>query len=181
MIQQPKYEIGQKVWVGHGWYGDKSVVCPDCKGTMVWRVTTPVGESFDVPCSTCYSGYQATGRVSVYGPSVSVREMTVGSVRVDTHDKRPISYMMEETGVGGGQIHCEGAVFQTEQEARTYAEAESAEQVRRAILHNAEQMAGRKKNRSESWKFRKIAELRKEIALLESAIRLAKEAEKEAQ
>jgi hypothetical protein len=37
--------------------------------------------------------------------------MTVGSVRIDTADDRPVSYMMEETGVGSGTIHYSENVF----------------------------------------------------------------------
>jgi len=64
---------------------------------------------------------------SEFAPSVEV--LTIGSVRVDTHDiEHPVSYMCRETGVGSGQIHCEADLFHTREEAQAAAEAKAKAQ-----------------------------------------------------
>lgn len=46
-----------------------------------------------------------------------VRELTIGSVRIDTAGKEPISYMCSETGIGSGNVYPESYFYATRVEA----------------------------------------------------------------
>ncbi len=114
---QPKYAIGDSVYGAHAaWLPDK-VACPDCLGSAKWSVTTPAGETFEVRCHTCNEGWESSGKVRVYDWRPTVQALTIGSVRMDTNDENPISYMCKETGVGSGTIHHEKKLFLTYDEA----------------------------------------------------------------
>lgn len=127
MLPHPKYDIGQVVFKGHAYYGERRETCPDCLGRKEWSVATPAGETFSTPCNTCNEGYFSVGTIRRYGEQASVQEVTIGSVRLDTNDDRhPVSYMCLETGVGSGQVHYEDSLFLTADEARNYANAQAA-------------------------------------------------------
>jgi hypothetical protein len=55
----------------------------------------------------------------------ATRQLTIGSVRVDTEDEDPITYMANETGVGCGYIHNEKDLYETRELAIAAAEAEA--------------------------------------------------------
>lgn len=113
----PKYEINQEVYGAHAYWLPDNVTCPDCLGTTNWSVTTPAGETFQVRCHTCNEGWYSSGKVRVYSYRPQVERLTIGSIRIDTNDEKPISYMCVETGVGSGTIHHEETLFPTYDEA----------------------------------------------------------------
>lgn len=123
---QPKYNIGDTVWSGLSGWMETFIKCPDCLGEKLWQVTTPTGEQFEVPCNTCMRGYFCTGEIGIYSDAPIVQCLTVGSVRIDTADENPISYMCKETGVGSGQVHYEKNLFSSKDDATSHAKELSA-------------------------------------------------------
>lgn len=104
--------------------------CPDCQGSKQWDAISPAGKQYQFACPRCSASYQSERDLDLkYTQFVaSVQPLTIGSIRVDTHDERPISYMCVETGVGSGSIHYEEDLFPTEDEARRAAEQKAAAQ-----------------------------------------------------
>jgi hypothetical protein len=137
----PRFSVGDEVFVATVTTTEKHVECPDCLGSRKWTVSTPAGETFEVDCQTCRHGYEVRGFLVVSELTPVVYRTTIGSVRLDTHDERPVSYMVEATGVGTGQIWYEDDIFVLEALAwaraaeiaaeRTVAIAEAAERSRR--------------------------------------------------
>ena len=123
MIPQPKYAIGQKVWHASTTSERQFVVCPDCVGRLVWKVSTPAGGSFKVPCSTCRDMWGSTGRVLGVSVVVGVTEqLTIGSIQINTDDKDcPVRYMCEETSVGTGTVYSEDKLCASKAEAEVLA------------------------------------------------------------
>ena len=105
---KPKYKEEDRVWGASAYKKDKQVPCPDCLGKRSWEVRLPNGEEFTIPCSTCKRGFEGSwGTITEWIQSAKVEQYTIGSVRVNTNDERPISYMCKETGIGSGTIHYE--------------------------------------------------------------------------
>lgn len=122
---KPKFKVGDNVINVHVCWSSKQIQCPDCLGTMKWKVTCPSKEEFEVDCNTCKSGWQCTGTVTEWGDDYTLQYRTIGSVRTDTGDERePIKYMCSETGVGSGQIYPEKNLFFDRPEAEEYAKKE---------------------------------------------------------
>ena len=169
---QPKYDIGDKVWGARASYTSINVECPDCKGGCWWVATTPAGESFDIECPTCRYGYEVRGTVVEWHHRASATLLTVGSIRVDTHDTdRPVSYMMIETGIGSGTIHYEESLFGSELAAMAFAESKSREMSSEQQSRELSQQKKRKKEsrNKPSYEQRRIRELEKRVKELEAA------------
>ena len=124
-MPQPRFAIGQKLWIAHTHTRQVQLPCPDCHDSKKWPITSPAGDAFEIACPRC--AYSHSGRTrdvlgslvySEYAPYA--RELTVGSVRIDTHDENPIHYMCVETGVGSGTLYREKECFGTEPEALAY-------------------------------------------------------------
>lgn len=79
----PRWNIGDAVWVPMSEYGKVWEQCPDCLGTCHWHVTLPSGEEFDCECCRCYpGGYEAsTGKIgekwTVTGKAVQTQVTSV--------------------------------------------------------------------------------------------------------
>lgn len=112
---QTKYNIGDKVFAASVKQSSRKLDCPDCLGTKVWSVTTPAGYTFTTPCPRCSDRYGLMHTklpsltVSEYVPEV--RELTIGSIRLDTNQVEMVEYMCHETGVGSGAIWREGQLL----------------------------------------------------------------------
>lgn len=145
---KPKFEIGQKVLCVNVDWSEKKIKCPDCLGTKQWEVKTPAGETFQHDCNTCRAGWYSEGVVSEYADRARIRELTIGSIRIDTADlKSPISYMCIETGVGSGSVYDENTMFPNKTEADSYAERE-LERVKG--LRNQEELDQRKHKKKDT-------------------------------
>jgi hypothetical protein len=120
----PIYEIGNKVYHVSTHSVEKFLDCPDCLGARKWEITSPVGEKYSMPCPRCqarhtYDDYS----LNYYEYTDSIRELTIGSVRIDTSDtKNPIEYMCLETGVGSGSIYKECDLHANKLCAKLYGE-----------------------------------------------------------
>ena len=90
-MQQPLYAIDQEVYAASATWSPTRIPCPDCLGIAVWSVTTPAGETFEVRCHTCNEGYHSSGTIREYGHQAKVERLTIGSIRVNTHDENPVS------------------------------------------------------------------------------------------
>lgn len=127
MIPQPKFNIGDVVFYVTTYQGQGTHPCPDCHGTQQWTATSPAGETFAVNCLRCARGYALLPRdiapLTYKTADYSVRQLTVGSVRVDTGANHPISYMCDETGIGSGSLYNEDDFFTDEEAAKVEARA----------------------------------------------------------
>lgn len=123
-IPAPKYKIGDAVWLAGTATEKRSHPCPDCLGKTTWHVRSPAGGVYEAPCPRCSGIYQSNADLDlgylVHFPYV--RLLTVGSVRVDTGDENPVSYMCVETGVGGGSVYLESDLFASKAQAESAAE-----------------------------------------------------------
>lgn len=125
-----KYSVGDRVFRAGTTTKVFTRDCPDCQGLKQWDAISPAGKQYKFACPRCSASYQSERDLDLkYTQFVaSVQPLTIGSIRVDTHDARPISYMCVETGVGSGGIHYEEDLFPTEDEARRAAEQKAAAQ-----------------------------------------------------
>ncbi len=116
----PRYTMGQTVYAVEIADSEERVSCRDCNGTRKWDCTKPSGETTTIRCPTCMYGYESRGwEVNQLGLKGSVRELTIGSIRINTEDTRlgPVSYMCKETGVGSGTIWSEPKLYDSRADA----------------------------------------------------------------
>lgn len=131
----PKFRVGGLVFTPRLTVTEGEFDCPDCLGAGKWTVSTPGGFSFEVSCNRCSGGYG----ISFAGtrkkpPSLTYRKyigttqsLTIGSIRIDTNDADPVSYMCRETGVGSGSVWHERRLYPTVDEAQEAAVKEAEE------------------------------------------------------
>ena len=131
-VPTPRFSIGQRVWFAWDDWSSARWPCPDCDDTRVWLATSATGERFHVACPRCSESFRAFDLVSLnYRVAVSsIRELTIGSVRIDTAQAtEPVQYRCEETGVGSGNVYRERELFETRAEAEAVtAERDKARQ-----------------------------------------------------
>lgn len=113
---ETKFNIGDTVFCAETEWAPETSPCPDCIGERAWKAFLPNGEEIKISCPTCRVGYRTTGTIERYRVQGSVQELTIGSVRFDTHG-RDVQYMCEETGVGSGTVWDEDHFFRTREEA----------------------------------------------------------------
>lgn len=116
---ETKYAINDKVWLAHTDIHRKQHNCPDCLGEKEWKVSSPAGGKFMVNCPRCNANYQSYKDLDLYYNEYApyAKQLTVGSVRTDSHDDRKVSYMCKETGVGSGSVYYEEDLYDTEEQA----------------------------------------------------------------
>ena len=123
-----KFGIGDTVYWATTVIVQKQHPCPDCLGSHEWKAISPAGTEYTFACPRCSERYVSNRdlslKYSIHEPAV--QKMTVGSVRTDSYDNRPNSYMCRETGVGGGSVYNENDLFATEEDAMRAAEAMAA-------------------------------------------------------
>lgn len=119
-----KFAIGDRVWRAWTNTERRQHPCPDCMGSREWRAISPAGGEYTFCCPRCGGGYRSNDEASLdytaYTPSVS--QLTIGSVRIDTNEDKPVTYMCVETGVGSGSIYYEKDLFATKEDAEAAAE-----------------------------------------------------------
>lgn len=121
VIPQPKYAIGQTVFAIQDHTVQTAYPCPDCLETRTWDATTAAGELVKVPCARCQQNWLGDERVpklTRYRAIHSLRQLTIGSIQIDTNREHMVWYMCEETGVGSGLNWREAELFATEAEAQ---------------------------------------------------------------
>lgn len=132
-LPEIKYAIGDKVFFAGTAHVEKKHPCPDCFDTHRWTATSPAGEEYGMSCPRCCSRSFGDDKLSLkyweYVPSI--RELTIGSIRLDTSDKSPVGYMCVETGVGSGSVYRQDQLLQTHEEARVVAQLEAIQKNKR--------------------------------------------------
>ncbi len=167
---QPKYEIGQVVFAPGCEESSASEECPDCLGSGKVEVHTPSGEIFPVACGMCSYGYFATGQVVRPKWVPYVMKATIGSVRIDTADENPVSYMCAETGIGSGRVWHELDLCTDESLALLLATMQANRRTEEFNAREAKRIADEKQKakRKPSWEKRRIHELEKELKSLKA-------------
>lgn len=147
-----------------------------------------MNESFDLQCPTCAYGYNPpTGIIDTNYHQIPLTwSGTIGSIRLDTNDKiHPISYMLEETGVGSGTIHYEVDLFPSEEEAIESAKKKFVDLEASRISAFLEDLNRRRKNISVGGTLSRLREeirsTTKRLADLEKILNLVKEKNDEEQ
>lgn len=111
---QSKFSIGETVYYATTTRVARKVDCPDCLGQKQWKAISPAGDEFTFSCPRCANSYDSDLEYHVFNPSV--HQLTIGSIRADTANKKnPVQYMCVETGIGS--IYNEGLLFFTEEQA----------------------------------------------------------------
>lgn len=119
-LHTPVYEIGDKVYCVSTRNKEKFLDCPDCLGKKEWKTTSPAGIDYSFDCPRCTAGHiHDKYKLSYYEITYTIVIRTIGSIRIDTNDKKkPITYMCEETGVGSGSVYDEKDLFGSEAAAK---------------------------------------------------------------
>jgi hypothetical protein len=165
-----KYAIGRTVWSAGTRSGSIVIKCPDCLGKGVWRCSLPNGTEMNIPCPACGRGWA----FKQWTHLPDVRQLTIGTVRIDTGKPEPVEYMCEETGIGSGQIHAESKLYDTEDEAHAAAERLAVERNKDAAESFIRDLTARRKsNRPGSlvaYLRRQITDRKNEITRIEHEI-----------
>jgi hypothetical protein len=125
-LPEPRFRVGQTVWYADTKRVTRTLPCPDCLGAKTWRVETPAGGDYEVPCQRCCGGYTYTHHAEIaplkYDEAeADPKSFTVKKVGIDTWGDRPsVTY----------DGRPEAALYAAEAEAR---EASAIQ----AALHNA--------------------------------------------
>lgn len=138
-IPTPKFAKGDKVFFATTYMTKHTVPCPDCDGSGKWPIKSPAGNDFTISCARCYSYCEPEMALSWPTFEGSVKELTIGSVRLDTESDTPISYMCHETGVGSGSVY-NGRDFYADKETAQKAadgKAQAANLIREAVRTRA--------------------------------------------
>lgn len=116
-LPQPRFAVGQTVYAWRVERSREAVPCPDCLGSKRWKAITPTGGEFVVDCQRCATFTSELPRLERVTHVPRVDRLTIGSVRIDSADARPVSYMCVETGVGSGTVWYESSLCADEDEA----------------------------------------------------------------
>ena len=125
-LPEPKFRVGQTVWYAETKRVARTLPCPDCLGAKTWRVETPAGGDYEVPCQRCCGGYTYT------------HHDEIAPLRYEEAEANPRSFVVTKVGIDnwgdGPKVtydgRNEGSLFATEEEARAAAELQ-------ATIHNA--------------------------------------------
>lgn len=120
---QPQFAIGNVVYHGSAVSGHTELDCPDCLGSGKWYITSPAGESFEQNCPRC----DGEKTLKQFSYTTDVRQLTIGSVQMNTEDEPIFSYMCKETGIGGGSVYRESSLFYNAEDAERYAQFKAIE------------------------------------------------------
>ena len=169
---QPKFNIGDIVYTASFLWSETEEQCPDCLGKLEWQVKTPSGDEFNIPCGTCMRGYFSCGKVRNWADNSFVNIRTIGSVRIDTANEKPISYMCGETGVGTGTVYYEENIFDNHDAALAKAKELTAIAIASRVQSENNTINNNKKQsrRKPTYEERKIKSLEKEIASLQKEL-----------
>jgi len=128
-VIETKFSIGDVVYRAGIVPTTKQHPCPDCKGERKWKAISPAGTEYEFTCPRCSTSFQSNRDLSLryqsYEPSIT--RLTIGSVKVDTHEERGNQYMCVETGVGSGSVYYESDLFTSHEEATTVAKLKASE------------------------------------------------------
>lgn len=123
---KPKFKIGQKVYAVLNESNSRRVhvKCDVCNSTGRVKVN---GRSEDYTCPMCRG--ETETKHDGYKYVISCYEAKIGKVQIEEYAteyknnyKSKVTYMLDQTGVGSGQIWSENRLFATEKEASDFCE-----------------------------------------------------------
>lgn len=119
-LPAPKFKIGDSVFQAQVEQKTEALPCPDCLDTKQWEVRTPSGQAYKVSCHRCVHNFHGLPIPRVQKYAAAVRQLTIGSVRINTADPvgKQVTYMCLETGVGSGSVYQESELHESEEAAR---------------------------------------------------------------
>lgn len=120
MILQPKFNIGDAVFLAHSHMEQKKLPCPDCLGTNHWAAKSPAGTEYSFACPRCNSRYSSQDNLSLFYSSFepAATNLTIGSIQFNSENERSkYQYMCVETGVGSGSVYHEADIFKDREAA----------------------------------------------------------------
>lgn len=124
---QPKFAIGDTVWVASVERTTEQLPCPDCHGEKKWAVRSPAGGEYTTACPRCQQTYSLRNEL----PSLTVERFVGKAVaRVITGMELHVGQTPEyRASIGGGSswIVYEDKAWLTEAEAQAEADAQAAE------------------------------------------------------
>src|SRR3990167_1045080 len=143
---QPKFNLGDTVYMGDYERHEKYIACPDCLGIKHLKVILGDGTEVTIECGGCYpGGYEpSTGRIKQYDYEVVVKKRTVTGLQISASNT---DYHLDGTDCH----HYSGTdenVFSSEGEALVYANSRKSEY---EDEENKRLLAKTKDHRSWSW------------------------------
>jgi hypothetical protein len=119
MVIEPRFKLGDTVFMASYDRNEKSTVCPDCLGSARVKVTLGTGEEILIECGGCDpGGYQgSTGRIKQYDYAVKIVKRVVTGINLQDND---VEYRLNGDG-GYADIGSQNGgyrVYLTEDEAR---------------------------------------------------------------
>ncbi len=121
---EPKFKLGDTVFMASYDRVGKSITCPDCLGSARVKVTLGTGEEILIECGGCdLAGYRgATGRIKQYDFAVRIGSYTVTGINLQGADAE---YQLDNFGGSSYTIVTEKGryrVFATKEEAQAHGE-----------------------------------------------------------
>jgi len=116
---EPRFTLGDTVFMANYERKETSIVCPDCLGSARVRVILGDGTELKIECGGCDPGgyQQSTGRIRQYEYAIKIIKRTVTGINLGDSD---VEYRMD-----GHDGHCyigsqngDFRVFATEDEAK---------------------------------------------------------------
>lgn len=177
---EPKYKLGQTVYVAETMQLEGWVDCAECGGTGRWKVIT-AREEFVVACCICKVGYEpARGRVPTKERVAKVTPLTIKHIHYVTSDVGGVEVTnttYADWSSGGGPIYSESRCFSTPEEAQVEAEKLCKQQAEADLKHFFAQYERKKMDSANLLAFRIGAtnRLRRELAKAEESLAWHKE------
>ncbi len=121
-----KFEVGQEVYAvsNRSDTRQKHVECDLCNSTGKVKVNGRE-EEYECPCchgrmETEHYGYKYV--IAYHGATIGKVSVEEYAKKYSRNNKSRVTYMLEETGVGSGQVWREERLFITEEEANEFCE-----------------------------------------------------------
>lgn len=146
-MSEPKFKIGDRVFMGRYDRVGTHVVCPDCLGSKKVKVVLGDGSEWNIECGGCDPGgyIGSTGTIKQYEYTSIATPHKVTAVKASTSG---VSYELDNFGGGSYYVPDENKVFSTSEEAMADADKQKAD-------HEAEEnrrlMAKTKDAKSWAW------------------------------
>jgi hypothetical protein len=118
---EPKFKLGDTVYMASYDLAEKTIVCPDCLGSAKVKVTLATGEEIMIECGACDpGGYQgSTGRICQYDYAIKIISLPVTGIALLSDD---VEYQLGRNYGGSYRVGTQNGinhrVYATEEEAQ---------------------------------------------------------------
>ena len=178
---EPKFKLGDVVFMASYERHETSIVCPDCLGSAKVRVILGDGTELKIECGGCDpGGYQpSTGRIRQYDYATKITKRVITGINLTDKD---VEYRLD--GEAGhcyiGYQNSDYRVFATEEDAKKEGEAL---RVKHESEENKTLLAKTKNHRTWSWNMhyhrQQITRLEREIEFHREKVEICKSHGKE--